>query len=126
MVTMRKMDGWSRRVHCESVMRAGVHFVEFRADVLTKDVAIGISRSHSTNWRFVGFDENSYSLSSNGRLQHESDSDFMDPFRRVWKAQRYSAGDTIGMLLDLNQLTLSYFKNGKVLGKAFDIEKVTD
>merc|ERR1711933_260392 len=35
----------------------------------------------------------------------------------------YKTGDCIGMELDLNKYTLSYFKNGRCLGKAFDIQR---
>ena len=118
---LHKKDGWSRRVHCNQIMKTGLHYIEFEINDLTDDVSIGISNSTSGITRFVGFDRNSYSLSCSGKLQHKSDADFDDPYSSHWQIMPYSDDDFIAMLLDLNKFTLTYYKNDECLGKAFNI-----
>eukprot|EP01084_Bolivina_argentea_P173910 301250_1 len=68
-IKLHKKDGWSRRVHCDQIMKSGIHFIEFEINNLSKDVSIGISNSQCGVTRFVGFDRNSYALACRGRLQ---------------------------------------------------------
>ena len=122
-ILMQTQDGYSRRIYCNQVMRTGVHWIEFGMHRITRDVSIGVSNLNVNTRRFVGFDENSYSLACGGKLQHNSDSDFDDPYAATWKCTPFKTYDRIGMELDLYKYTLTYFKNGKCLGKAFDIER---
>eukprot|EP00485_Elphidium_margaritaceum_P008622 CAMPEP_0202708166 /NCGR_PEP_ID=MMETSP1385-20130828/20427_1 /ASSEMBLY_ACC=CAM_ASM_000861 /TAXON_ID=933848 /ORGANISM="Elphidium margaritaceum" /LENGTH=378 /DNA_ID=CAMNT_0049367077 /DNA_START=38 /DNA_END=1174 /DNA_ORIENTATION=- len=118
---MKRRDGWSRRVHSNQTMKAGVHFIEFYIVERTDDISIGISNPFSTIDRFVGFDKQSYALACGGKLQHKNDADFTDPFSARWKMAPYHNDDIIGVELDLDRHKLSYFKNGKSLGTAFEI-----
>ena len=119
---LAKRDGWSRRVHCNQIMTSGLHFIEFKIDNLTEDMSIGISNPNSGVSRFVGFDGHSYSLACKGKLQPKSDADFDDPFAKHWDPAPFYDDELVGMLLDLDRLTLTYFKNGQCLGKAFNVK----
>ena len=41
---------------------------------------------------------------------------------KYWKNNIYKANDRIGIELNLNNYTLTFFKNGQNLGKAFNIK----
>lgn len=61
----------------------------------------------------IGTDKNSYGYGGTGKKSHaKSFADYGEP---------YGLHDTIGCLLDLDARQLSYTKNGKNLGVAFDI-----
>ena len=36
---LKKKDGWSRRVHCDKIMKTGIHFIEFEIDNFQRHLA---------------------------------------------------------------------------------------
>ena len=126
-VRKQTQDGWSRRVRCGHIMLSGKHFIEMKVLSRSRDLSIGICVANCPAIdRFVGFDTRSYSLCCTGKLQHNSDADWSDPYAAHWSCTPFANDDVIGMLLDLDNLSLIYFKNGQELGEAFNIEKVSD
>ena len=123
--TLSKRDRWSRRVNLNYIMKQGIHFIEFYINKGKKDISIGISSPNGDISRYVGFDEKSYSYTSNeGTLQYNGKENI--PWKcnnsKQTKSIPFKEGDIIGMLLDLDQYCLYYFKNNQLLGKAFDVE----
>lgn len=97
----------------------GQHYWEVKlSDIYGTSVMVGVGTQnavlHTSNYEYVnliGRDSQSWGLSHKGELWHNGKKrQFCEPF---------FDSTVIGILLDMDQGTLSFFKNKKLLGVAF-------
>lgn len=107
-------------VRATQAVGSGVNYWEIEVGdrVFGTSLMFGVStkqaRLHAGEFKnMLGEDDHGWALSHRGALFHKGESrNYCDPFAEYTPV-------TVGILLDMNEGTLSYFKNGVSLGVAF-------
>jgi len=110
--TVGLVGGMFRSAASDVVMRSGRHFAQFTETVGDRFVAFGVLRP---GWGVrVGAD----AFNVDGHCFYYTRSGNRLPGRHAWEGMQGARkqGDSIGMLLDLDQGSMSIWKNGELLG----------
>ena len=106
-------DSWSTLLGTQP-FSSGVTSWEIRiAQSSTAYVFVGVAAGTADLNTFLGGCSNGWGFIGEQALYHNREK------VKVY-GESFSAGDVIGVILDLNQGTLSFLRNGKLLGTAFD------
>jgi len=101
---------------CKPFLKEGIHYWTMKVHAVKGDIMIGIilASSYTLNGsqKYVGADAHSWGYHSYASKFHQA--------KGVKFGQRYGVGDVIGVLLNLSERTLHFFKNGEPLGLAYN------
>jgi hypothetical protein len=110
LATFGGQSGSHRAAASNVVMRAGRHYVQF-----TVMMGFGFYGAIRPGWNVRGWGVNAYAV--DGHCFCDTDTGMRYPGHRNWKGRQHPVeGDRIGLLLDLDQGTMTVYKNDERLG----------
>ncbi|CAG9327548.1 unnamed protein product [Blepharisma stoltei] len=98
-------SGWST-VLGEDEFRSGIHYFEAIIEKLsTENLMLGVADAKYNS--LTCWAENSFTT-----ISYQADSTIWLKSTEIYKWEKWSIGDKIGMLLDMNEKTVTFYKNG--------------
>ena len=111
-VTRTDSSGWGCQASAETIT-SGVHFIEFfikRND--SSCLLVGLIGEHFSAWGSKMSGEHAYAL--------QADGDFYFNDNRVNNIFSYTTGDRVQVLLDIDNKTVQWYKNGRKEGRLYE------